>query len=191
MGIDPAENIAKIANDQGIATLPVFFKKELVPKLIKKFGKAGVITSNNTLAHTDALHDIVAGIKEFLDKDGVFVFEVQYLADLLAHNEFDNTYHEHICYYSVHALSYLLRMYTLEIFDIKHTDTHGGGIMVYASHAPSPHTVKKSVREFLQNEKLFGLHTIKPFTEFAKRPPLVKNKLRKLLSDLKKQHKKI
>src|SRR5258708_14256355 len=96
LGIDPAENIAQVANEQDIETIPAFFSKEMVPKLIKKYGRAGIITSNNTLAHTDVLHDIIAGIKELLEKDGVFVFEVQYLVDLLTHNEFDNTYHEHI-----------------------------------------------------------------------------------------------
>ncbi len=191
LGIDPAKNIARIANKDGIETLPVFFNKEIVKKLIKKYGKAGILTSNNTLAHTDALHSIFEGAKEFLDEKGVFVFEVQYLVDLLSHNEFDNTYHEHICFHSIRPLQYLLNMYDMEIIDVIHTDTHGGGIMVFASHKLSSHSISKTVQEFMENEKKLGLHKISTYKRFAKRPPMVKKSLTKLLKDLKKKGKKI
>lgn len=191
LGIDPAKNIAKIANSQGIETIADFFSSNKVPSLIKKYGKAGIITSNNTLAHTDELHDIFEGVKEFLDKNGVFVFEVQYLADLLAHNEFDNTYHEHICFHAITPLSYLLKMHTMEIIDIIHTDTHGGGIMVFATHAPSTLRISKTVGQYLENEKKLGLNKLSTYKKFAKRPPLVKKKLTKMLKNLKKKGKKI
>lgn len=191
LGIDPAKNIAKIANSQGIETIADFFSSKKVPGLIKKYGKAGIITSNNTLAHTDALHDIFEGVKEFLDEKGIFVFEVQYLADLLAHNEFDNIYHEHICFHSVSPLTYLLKMHSMEIINVIHTNTHGGGIMVFASHTPSPFPISKVVKEFLEKEKKVGLNKLSTYKEFAKRPPLVKRKLTKMLKDLKKKGKKI
>ncbi len=191
LGIDPAKNIAKIANQSGIETLPNFFNTKLVSKIIKNYGKAGIITSNNTLAHTDILHDIFDGVKRLLDKDGVFVFEVQYLVDLLTHNEFDNTYHEHICYHSVHPLKHLLKLHGMEVFDVKHTDTHGGGIMVFASHDHKPFKIRNSVKEFLDKEKYVGVHLLSTYKKFAKRPPIVKDKLTKLLFDLKKQGKKI
>lgn len=191
LGIDPAKNIAKIANRNGIETVAQFFRKEIVPQLVKKYGKAGVITSNNTLAHTNILHDIFDGVKNFLDNKGVFVFEVQYLLDLLRHNEFDNIYHEHICYHSVHPLIYLLKMHGMEIFDVLHTDTHGGGIMVFASHYPSLFPIEKSVSEFLTNEKSLGLHKLTTYKNFAKTPRLVRDKLRKILLNLKKKGKKI
>lgn len=191
LGVDPAKNIAKIANLEGIETIPAFFNKNLVKKIIKKYGKAGVITSNNTLAHTDILHDIFDGAKDLLDKNGVFVFEIQYLADLLAHNEFDNTYHEHICYHAVSPLSYLLKMHGMDIIDVIHSDTHGGGIIVFASHSPLPFPIKKSVSEFLNNEKLLGLNKLTTYKKFAKVPPIVKKKLTKILLDLKANGKKI
>lgn len=191
LGVDPAKNIAKIANSQGIETIASFFNTKLVSKITKKYGKAGIITSNNTLAHTDILHDIFKGVKQLLDKFGVFVFEVQYLADLLTHNEFDNTYHEHICYHSVGPLSYLLNMHEMEVFDVIHTDTHGGGIMVFASHSPSPHPRGEAVERHLQLERELGLHKVSTYRKFAKRPPMVKRKLTRMLLDLKKQGKKI
>lgn len=191
LGIDPAKNIASIANSQGIETIADFFKEDKVDGLIKKYGKAGIITSNNTLAHTDSLHNIIEGVSKFLDKKGVFVFEVQYLVDLLLHNEFDNIYHEHICFYSVYPLVYLLKMHSMEIIDIIHTDTHGGAVMVFAAHSPSPFPVAKVVGEFLKNEKRLGLDKLTTYKKFAKIPPLVKSKLTKMLLNLKKKGKKI
>lgn len=191
LGIDPAKNIAQIANKQGIETIAEFFGKDKVAKLIEKYGKAGIITSNNTLAHTDALHDIFEGVKEFLDEKGVFVFEVQYLLDLLTHNEFDNTYHEHICFYAISPLEYLLKMHGMKIIDIIHTDTHGGGIMVFASHSRSSFSTGKAVDKFLGNEKRFGLDKLSTYKKFAKRPPIVKKQLTKMLLNLKKKGKKI
>ncbi len=191
LGIDPAENIAKIANSNGIETIADFFSRKKVPELIKKYGKAGIITSNNTLAHTDALHDIFQGVKELLDNNGIFVFEVQYLADLLAHNEFDNTYHEHICFHAVSPLLYLLKMHSMKMIEVIHTDTHGGGIIVFAAHSSSPFPIDKSVGNFLENEKMLGLNKLAAYKKFAARPPLVKKKLTKMLLDLKKKGKKV
>lgn len=191
LGIDPAKNIAKIANSEGIETIADFFSSKKVPGLVKKYGKAGIITSNNTLAHTDALHDIFEGVKELLDEKGVFVFEVQYLADLLTHNEFDNTYHEHICFHAIYPLAYLLKMHSMKIIDIIHTDTHGGGIMVFAAHASAPFPIGKAVGKFLENEKKLGLHKLSEYKKFAQRPPFVKKKLTEMLLDLKKKGQKI
>lgn len=191
LGIDPAKNIAKIANKQGVETIAEFFNKDLVSKIIKKYGKAGIITSNNTLAHTDILHEIFLGVKELLDNKGIFVFEVQYLVDLLSHNEFDNTYHEHICYHAVAPLSYLLNMHGMKMIDVIHTDTHGGGIMVFAAHKESSHKIKKKVGMFLDNEKKLGLHKLSTYKKFAIRPPMVKKQLTKMLQDLKKQGKRV
>ncbi len=191
LGIDPAKNIAKIANKQGIETIADFFGKGKVGELIKKYGKAGIITSNNTLAHTDSLHDIFEGVKELLDDKGIFVFEVQYVLDLLTHNEFDNTYHEHICFHGVKPLQYLLKMHGMEIIDVVHTDTHGGAIMVFAAHSPTLFPIDKAVNQFLENEKKQGLGKLSTYQKFAKRPPVVKKKLTKMLWDLKKKGKKI
>ncbi len=191
LGIDPAKNIAKIANEHGIDTIADFFGKTKVKNLIKKYGKAGIITSNNTLAHTDTLHDIFEGVKELLDNKGVFVFEVQYLLDLLTHNEFDNTYHEHICFHAVSPLQILLKMHGMEMIDVIHTNTHGGAIIVFASHLQSQLPIDKAVNEFMQKEKKFGLDKLSTYKKFAERPPLVKKELIKMLLDLRKKGKTI
>jgi len=107
------------------------------------------------------------------------------------HNEFDNTYHEHISYFSLLPLKFLLKKYDMEIFDVKHVDTQGGSLRVFAGHTPLHFPVQASVGEFLSREHTNGLDRPETFKEFAKRPPMVREKLTKLLLELKEQGKKI
>lgn len=191
LGVDPAKNVAKQAKQDGIETLVTFFNEETAGSIAKKYGWADIITANNVLAHTDELHSIMAGVKKLLANDGVFVFEVQYLDDLVRDNEFDNTYHEHICYFSVHPLVTLLQQHNLEIFDIKRVDTQGGSLRVYAGHQPLKFAVQPSVERFLTQEKELGLQSIEKLKAFGKMPNMHRKELVILLRNLKKHGKKI
>lgn len=191
LGIDPAKNVAEVANKEGIETIPDFFNKNTARKILQKYGKAGIITANNVLAHTDDIHNILEGVKQLLDKRGVFIFQVKYLGDLLTRNEFDTTYHEHISYFSLAPLIFLLEKHGLKIFDVKRVEPEGGSLRVYASHAPLLFPVRKSVNSFLKKECAQGLNRLQTYLDFTKRPEMVKEKLCKMLTGLKRQGKKI
>ncbi|MBX4197978.1 class I SAM-dependent methyltransferase [Candidatus Parcubacteria bacterium] len=190
LGIDPAKNVAETAQENGIPTLPLFFDHLQAEKILKKYGPAGIITSNNTLAHTDNLHNIFSGIKKLLDIHGVFVFEVHYVGNILKKKEFDNTYHEHICYYSLAPILTLLAMHTMNAFDVEKVETHGGSIRVYASH-PNVFPIKPSVKKLFDQEKKQGLHTFSTYKKFSNVPQKIKKNLTALLQKYKKQGKKI
>ena len=187
LGVDPAKNIAKVARKNGIDTLAIFFNHEAAQDILKKYGSAGVIIANNVLAHTDTVHSIMAGVKLLLDPNGVFIFEVQYLPDLFRQKAFDNTYHEHLCYFSLAPLMRLLAAYNLQIFDIEQTPAQGGSIRVYASHTPLLLPVSSSVAELTQQEKAQGLYTLTTYKKFAHVPKKIKTDLVRLLKKLKKQ----
>lgn len=191
LGIDPAVNISKQMKKSDIETLWEFFGSSLVPTIQKKYKKPGIICANNVLAHTDMIHDILEGVRLLLDETGIFIFEVQYIRDLLNKNEFDNTYHEHICYYSLMPIIYLLNMHNMSVFDVKHVETHGGSLRVFASLATSKIPVSSSVEEMLNQEKEAGLDTLETYLKFAKIPSQNKNTLRKMLLQLKHKNKKI
>ncbi len=191
LGVDPAKNIVRTANKSGIKTLPVFFDLAVARKILKGYGQAGVITANNVLAHTDNLAGIIAGVKNLLHPNGVFIFEVQYLGDLIRNNEFDNTYHEHICYFSLTPLTKLLSQSGLQIFDVEKVNTQGGSIRVYAGTTPNPFPVKNSVRKILLGEKSQGLQNSKTYKKFGMVPKKIKKDLVELLTKLKKQNKTI
>lgn len=191
LGIDPAKNIARVANKNGIPTLPLFFNEKIAQKIKMKSGTAGIITANNILAHTDIPHSIIKGVKVLLDKKGVFVFEVQYLLDLIQKNEFDNTYHEHVFHFSLHPLTTLLKKWGLEIFDVENVEGQGGSLRIYAGHTPLVFKKKSIVNKILQKEKKVGLHKAKTYTLFGAKPKIIKKELIELIEKLKKQNKKI
>jgi hypothetical protein len=191
LGIDPAKNIAKIANTGGIETWPIFFNIKVSNKIIKKYGNATTIIANHALAHSDNLHEIIRGVKNLLDKEGIFIFEVQYLANLLKNNEFDNTYHEHTCYFSIAPLVNLLEKYDMQIFDIEKTEAQGGSIRVFVGHKPLIFKINKNVAKFIKEEKKQGLHQLKTYQDFSRKPKIIKKGLVDLLKKLKKENKKI
>lgn len=191
LGVDPATNITTIVNKEHLESINDFFGTHIIPHINNTYGKAGIITANNVLAHTDKIYDILAATKQLLAPKGVFIFEIQYLADLIQKNEFDSMYHEHICYFSLHPIIYLLEQYDLQVFDVLHVDNHGGSLRIYASHKSGSFRVKKSVRKLIQKERALKLHEEKIYKKFAKQPLIIKKKLTRMLFDIKKQGKKI
>ena len=191
LGIDPAKNIAKIANKNGIETLPIFFNIKTALKIRKKYGKASIIIANHILAHTENPHNIISGVKELLKEDGVFIFEVQYIANLIKKNQFDNTYHEHICYFSLSPLQTLFEKFDMNIFNIEEVEAQGGSIRVFVANKSNIIPVKNSVKNLIKKEKANGLYDLKIYKEFGKHPATIKKDLVTLLKKLKKQGKKI
>lgn len=191
LGVDPAKNVAKIATQRGIQTIPQFFSFKIALAIEKKYGKASIITANHVLAHTEKVNDIVRGVKELLTPTGVFVFEVQYLADLIKNNGFDITYHEHISYFSLLPLHRLFSKWGLEIFDAQKVDAQGGSIRVFVGHQPLLFKKTRSLRLLQKEEILHNLNKVKTYRNFSKKPEKIKKDLNTLLTKLKKQSKKI
>ena len=132
LGITP-EEIGKIAIERGIPTIIDYFKKDIVEKVKKEYGKAKVVTATNVFAHIDNINEIVKLILELLEDDGIFISESHYLLRLIETLQYDTIYHEHLRYYSLHSLKYLLEKHGLEIIHAKEIPTHGGSIRAYAA----------------------------------------------------------
>jgi SAM-dependent methyltransferase len=155
LGIDPAENIAKIANGAGIKTLPEFFTTELADKMVKDGMLADVVHANNVLAHVADTNGFVAGIKKILKPSGLVVVEVPYIGDFIDKAEFDTTYHEHLCYFSFTSIDKLFTRNGLKITKIERLPIHGGSLRVFARK--SSYWVDGSVDEIFKEEKAKGL----------------------------------
>ncbi len=189
LGVEPAADIASQANKEGIETVPEFLTQALAEKLVAQKGQATVISANNVFAHTNDVAEFVAAVKMLLAPQGAFVFEVQYLKDLVANNLFDIVYHEHLCYYHVAPLVRFFAEHGMEVFDVEHVPVHGGSIRVFVQHAGGPNTVAAGLAETLTAEA--HLNTLKPYQEFAGRIAANKEALQKLLKDLKADGKRI
>jgi len=128
LGIDPSEEPAQSARDNGIPTLGAFFCKALAEQLYKDGKCADLFLANNVLAHVSDLNGFVEGIRILLKENGTAVIEVPYLLDLIDNCEFDTIYHQHLCYFSVTALDKLFRRHALFLNDLKRLSIHGGSL---------------------------------------------------------------
>lgn len=191
LGIDPASNLAQVARMKGIDTLDEFFTIKLAREIAKKRGKAMIITATNVVAHIDDIHELIKGVKLLLEKNGVFIMEFPYLVDLIAKNEFDTIYHEHLSYFSLLPLVKLFAMHKMKIIDLKRTPVHGGSIMIYVSKNDSKSKQSSIVKEYTQQEKYKKLNNRSTYVQFAERVKKIKSELINYLTDLKKQNKKI
>ncbi|MCH9610653.1 MAG: hypothetical protein S4CHLAM81_06290 [Chlamydiales bacterium] len=158
LGIEPAENVADQAIENGIPTLKKFFGV----KLAKTLKKADLIIGNNVLAHVPDLNDFVAGLKILLAKEGTITLEFPHLERLMESVQFDTIYHEHFSYFSLTTLEKIFEKHQLEIFDVQRLKTHGGSLRLFVRHPKQKMQLNKEC-------DFDRIETYKEFTEKVKR----------------------
>jgi hypothetical protein len=189
LGIEPAVNIAKMANEDGIDTVNEFFGESTAHRISASMGHPAVMTATNVFAHVNDLDDFVKGIRHMLDDKGVFVIEVPYLVEMLKEVEFDTIYHEHLSYFAVRPMVTLFKRFDMTVIDVELMGVHGGTIRVYvAKGARKP---SESVAKLLTLEKQAGLDKLETYTMFAERVKDVRRDLVAMLKDLKAAGKSI
>lgn len=188
LNVDPAENLASISEARGVPFYPAFFNSHTADVLIQEFGTAKVVTANNVFAHTDPIRDVFKGVAKLIGEGGVFIFEVHWVKHLIDEGAFDQVYHEHLCFYSLHALKHLVEASGMKIFDVEVVPMQGQSLRVYAAKDREP-TVR--VKEILEAEQAAGLTEESTFTKFSEEVAQNRDTLRTLLKNLKAQGKKI
>lgn len=192
LGVEPATNIAKIANSEGIETINKFFNESVATKILEEKGNTRIITATNVFAHVADLDGFVKGVYKLLDDYGVFIVETPYLVDLIQNTEFDTIYHEHLRYYSIQPLKILFERHNMKIFDVKRVPVHGGTIRVFIKRDTNHEFEEKSsVKEFIYLEKGLKLYSVERYLEFAKNVENIKRDLLDLLKLLKSEGKHI
>ncbi|MDD4412695.1 MAG: class I SAM-dependent methyltransferase [Patescibacteria group bacterium] len=190
LGIDPAVNIAELANKNGIPTLPEFFGYDFAKKLKENQNvEADLIFGANVLAHVPEIIDFVRGVKVVLKQKGTAVFEFPYLKGLIE-KKFDTIYHEHVFYYSLIALKNLFQKADLEIYDVEMTPMQGGSLRIFISH-PGSYGITENVKNLIAEEIKTGFDKIEIYQELNKNIQDLKNKLMNLLDEIKKAGKKV
>ena len=185
LGIEPALNIARIAEEQrGVRSLPEFFNEELALTLAARGERADVLHANNVLAHVANLNGFVSGIRHVLSDNGIAIIEVPYIRDLVQRCEFDTIYHEHLCYFSLTALDALFRRHQLAIVSVEQVPIHGGSLRLRVARAevavPDP-----SVPALLEQELSWGVGDQTVYAQFAARVEHLKQELIACLKELK------
>lgn len=190
LGVDPATNLAEIAQAQGIETINDFFTEELAKKIQTERGAAKVITATNVVAHIGDLDSFFRGVETLLADDGVFIAEFPYLVDLLDKTEFDTIYQEHLSYFSVKPLLRLFERFNLKIIDIKRIDVHGGSLRMFIEKGDYD-SLPPSVAELLKLEEEKGIYKPETYRAFIERVETKREELVLLLSQLKGNGKRI
>lgn len=189
LGVDPAENIAKLANESGIRTLPQFFNSEKSKEIRKIYGEAGLVFARNVIPHVPDAKDIISGIANCLKKGGIGIIEFHRADIILKELHYDSIYHEHFFYYSIKTLTNLLNQYNLYPFDIGESPISGGSYVLYFSNIERDKTLNLKNSEL--NEKQLGLEDLNSLIKFKSRVEKHCFDLKEILCTFKKQGKKI
>jgi SAM-dependent methyltransferase len=193
LGIEPAENVARVAQEQGIETLVRFFDSKLATGLAAEGRGADLLIGNNVLAHIPNTNDLMIGLKSLLNPGGVISMEFPHLLSLMQEKQFDTIYHEHYSYYSLTTAQKIFGAHGLKIFDAEHLNTHGGSLRISACHADDAWRFENSdqLAALLLEEKEQGLGELKGYENFAGLARAVKRSILKYLIDLKEKGKSI
>ena len=186
LGIEPAKNLAKLANKKRIKTFNGFLSIKNLRKVKKG---ADIILASNVFAHSDNLKEMAECMKRLLKKDGTIIIEVQYLLNTLKDLTFDNIYHEHYNYWSLTSLVNFFKQFNLEICNAEKIPTHGGSIRIYVKKTKTK--INKNVKSLLKEEEKFGVKKYKTYKNFADKINKIKSNVIENLNNLKKENKKI
>lgn len=192
LGIEPAQNIAKIAMEKkGIPTLSEFFSCNLAQRLVEQGQRADVLHVHNVLAHVANLNDFVAGIRLLLKDDGIAIIEVSYIKDLIDNVEFDTIYHEHLCYFSMSALNQLFRRHGLLAVDVERIPIHGGSLHIVVRRENAEVNEQGNVDSLMNEEEAWGADRVSFYEDFGKKVERLSLDLKRMLGELKAQNKVI
>ncbi len=189
LGIEPAANVAEIAERNGVRTRCAFFGREEGERLASAGMRCDVFHANNVLAHVADLNGFVAGVKTVLKPDGLASIEVPYLGELVDKLEFDTIYHEHLCYFSATALDRLFARHALLLSDFERLPIHGGSLRLFVTHADGQRSRK--LKELLDQEVRLGLTRPAAYADFEARVLQLRKQMVALLNELKASGKKL
>ena len=187
LGIEPAKNLANLANKNKIKTFNGFLEKKNLKKIKKN---ADIILASNVFAHSDKLKEMAECMFAILSKKGIIIIEIQYLLNTLKDLTFDNIYHEHYNYWSLTSLKNFFTQFESTIFRVEKINTHGGSLRIYVKKGQKI-KIEKNVKDILKEEENFGLKKVETYKNFGEKVYQIRKNVIKNLKKLKKTNKTI
>ncbi|MFA6217329.1 MAG: class I SAM-dependent methyltransferase [Candidatus Omnitrophota bacterium] len=192
LGIEPAANVALVANRSGVPTQVIFFSEATAKRLKEEGFAADLLVGNNVLAHVPDINDFVKGLKILLKPAGVITMEFPHLMQLVQGNQFDTIYHEHFSYLSFITVEKIFTRQALTIFDVEELPTHGGSLRIYARHSSDQEKgVSNRVSALKAKELAGGFGSIHAYRAFQNNVQRIKQDTIDFLAGLKRQRKTI
>jgi 2-polyprenyl-3-methyl-5-hydroxy-6-metoxy-1,4-benzoquinol methylase len=192
LGVEPAVNIAKVAEEKGVRTDVSFFSLETAKRLKNKGNSADLLIGNNVYNHVPDIRGFTAGMAHVIKPEGVISLEFPHLLQLIRHSQFDTIYHEHISYLSLRAVERIFEAHGLRVFDVEELPTHGGSLRVmgclneYRKHEDGAWLLK-----LRDDEAKAGLDSDDAYQGFEKQVQKIKNALLEFLNQTKRDGKSV
>ena len=183
LGVEPARNIAAIAEADGVPTVAEFFDVATARAVRKDHGPARAILGRHVFAHVDDVQGFFEGVDAALAPDGVFIIEVPYLPDLLEKLEFDTIYHEHLSYIALEPMQRLCAMHGFDLVDVERVALHGGSIVLHMRRA-GVGAPSARLRQMLEAERALTLTEPAGMVTFAGRVAAWKAQFEALIDDV-------
>jgi nucleoside-diphosphate-sugar epimerase len=181
LGVEPAKNLAKLANKNKIKTFNGFLEKKNLKKIKKN---ADLILASNVFAHSDKLKEMAECMLNLLSNNGTIIIEVQYLLNTLKDLTFDNIYHEHYNYWSLTSLINFFNQFNAKIYKAEKVNTHGGSLRIYVKKNNKV-KVENNLKILLKEEENFGIKKFKTYQDFGKKVYKIRENVIKNLNKLK------
>lgn len=192
LGIEPAKNVAQVANEAGIPTIVKFFGTQTAQELAAEGKRADLIIGNNVLAHVPSLNDFVEGMKILLKAGGVVTMEFPHLMRLIDENQFDTIYHEHFSYFSLITVEKVFSAHGLTLFDVDELPTHGGSLRIYARHdGEDSIPISNKIFDLKAREEAAGFTKVEYYFSFAEKVKETKRYVLNFLIKAKQERKSI
>ncbi|MEX1037193.1 MAG: class I SAM-dependent methyltransferase [Sneathiella sp.] len=192
LGVEPAANVAKAAEEVGARTEVAFFGVETAQRLARDGHLADLMVANNVMAHVPDINDFIGGVPILLARDGVFTIEFPHLLNLIEKVQFDTIYHEHYSYLSLLTVEKILTAHGLKVFDVEELSTHGGSLRVYACHQnSSEHPEATRLDALRKKEETAGLNSPAAYQNFTPRVEKIRDDLVAFLTKAQAEDKKV
>lgn len=185
LGIDPAENLARLASDSGIPTIPAFFDLDFAKDFVSEKPPGDLVVARNVIPHVKEIHSVIEGISTILAPDGVGIIEFHDTKLILDELQYDYIYHEHLYYFTLHSIEHLLKKHGLHIYDLTHSPISGGSHVIFFSKTPKTKT-KEALLAFEQ-EKVSGVNDLDGWVSFRERVLRHREKLLGILSGINRK----
>jgi hypothetical protein len=191
LGIEPARNVAEVAEKKGVPTLVEFFGVEIGQRVARERGKADLVLGNNVLAQVPDLNDFVGGITELLAPNGAVTLEFPHLSRLIEGNQFDTIYHEHFSYFSLYTTERIFAAHGLRVFDVEELPTHGGSLRIWGCHTADTRPETARLQELRARELAEGVDQLQYYADFAERAIRTKHNLLEFLIQARRDGKTV
>jgi hypothetical protein len=177
LGVEPAGNVAEVAQSKGIRTEVQFLGNETGEQIAARYGRADLVAGNNVFAHIPDIRGFAAGLRALVKDTGTVTLEFPHLLRLIERRQYDTIYHEHYQYYSLLTASRALETAGLRVVDVDELSTHGGSLRVYARPVEAAGEPAAQVKAVLAEEEAAGLHTVAGHEGFAREVLQIKSDL--------------